>query len=202
MLFPKVTLIRSVIAASILSVLPLSSSAFAAEDLAPVQSLDIGQYIGTWYQLAAIPQVFNLQCARDTQATYGIIDQNTISVRNRCTTYWLRESAIEGRASIKDSETNAQLRVVFPSVPFGQSAEGDANYIVTYIAPDYSWALVGGPKRTSGFVLSRRAAVSTEKWAEIKQVIRDRGFWDCSFWTSPTSEGISTAFPLCFLPTH
>lgn len=193
------TILASVLCAAALT---LPATAQAGEDLAPVQSLDIGQYVGTWYQLAAIPQIFNLQCAKDTQAVYGIIDNDTISVNNTCTTFWNAESGVEGTATIKDSQTNAQLRVVFPSVPFGQEEDGDVNYIVTYIAPDYSWALVGGPKRTSGFVLSRSASVSNAKWAQIKQVIRDRGYWDCSFWTSPTSEGISSAFPLCFLPTY
>lgn len=42
------------------------------EPLQPVANLDAARYVGEWNQVAAIPQPFNLACAKDTRASYGI----------------------------------------------------------------------------------------------------------------------------------
>lgn len=182
-----------------LSALAPQAQATPEEDLQPVQELDLERYTGTWYQLAAIPQIFSLQCAFDTTANYTAIDEQSVAVKNRCKTWWGQSSGVDGSAKIVDPEKPAALRVRFDNIPFGQSEDGPANYIVTYIAPDYSWALVGSPNRSSGFVLSRSPKVSTSRWHEIKSVIADRGYWDCAFLTSPTRKGYRWVTPLCAL---
>ncbi|SIS01199.1 lipocalin family protein [Williamsia sterculiae] len=169
--------------------------------LQPIPKLDAQRYLGAWNQVAAVPQPFNLECARDTVATYGLVDKTDISVRNRCTRYNGTRSGIDGNARVVDTRTGAQLHVSFPGVPFQDSKTGPPNYIVTYIAPDYSWALVGDPIRVSGFVLSRSATVSAAQWRTIRSVIRSRGYSDCLFLTSPTSVpgGVIGIRPLCTL---
>ncbi|QHE70181.1 putative bacterial lipocalin protein [Rhodococcus sp. WAY2] len=165
--------------------------------LAPVAGLDVERYAGTWYQLAAVPQPFNLDCARDTRATYGVRDSANVSVSNSCTTWAGGTSGIEGNARVNDPVTNAQLHVSFPSVPFQSGPEGPTNYVVTYIADDYSWALVGDPARTSGFVLSRTPAVDDSGWTQIRQVVESRGYNSCLLLTSPTTGGRDNIQPLC-----
>lgn len=185
---------------SLLATVALTSStalASSQEALQPVAELDLERYTGTWYQLAAVPQIFSLQCAYDTTANYTAIDDATVAVKNRCRTWWGKSSGVDGKAVVLDAEQPAALRVSFDNIPFGQSAEGPANYIVTYIAPDYSWALVGSPNRSSGFVLSRKPRVSASRWHEIKSVIAERGYWDCAFLTSPTRRGYRWVTPLC-----
>ncbi|WP_084385703.1 lipocalin family protein [Rhodococcus sp. WMMA185] len=165
--------------------------------LEPVPSLDIQRYLGTWYQLAAVPQPFNLNCARDTSATYGYVDSSNISVANRCTTWTGGTSGVNGNARVNDPATNAQLHVSFTDVPFQGSPDGPTNYVVTYIADDYSWALVGDPARSSGFVLSRTPAVDDAGWTQIRQVVEWRGYNSCLLLTSPTTGGREDIVPLC-----
>ncbi|HLS76333.1 MAG TPA: lipocalin family protein, partial [Nocardia sp.] len=117
------------------------------QPLAPVPSLDIQRYLGEWWQVAAVPQPFNLDCARDTRADYQLIDPANIRVENGCTTWTGGRNGIVGNARVLDPATNAQLHVSFPGVPFQDSPDGPPNYIVTHLAEDYSWALVGDPIR-------------------------------------------------------
>ncbi|WP_054814942.1 lipocalin family protein [Nocardia arizonensis] len=164
---------------------------------APVPALDVERYLGTWYQLAAVPQYFNLVCARDTQATYALDPRGDISVRNRCTTWSGAPNEISGTARVNDPVTNAQLHVSFPGVPTQESLDGPTNYIVTALGPDYSWALVTDPTRLSGFVLSRTPALGAEQWAGVGAAIDAVGQSRCVYLTSPTTGGLSDIAPLC-----
>lgn len=174
-----------------------AQATFPQEDIQPVEELNLGRYAGDWYQIAAIPQFFSLQCAYDTTANYTAIDDRSVRVKNRCRTWWGNSSGVDGKARVLDPDQPAALRVSFDNIPFGSSEEGPANYIVTYIADDYSWALVGSPNRRSGFVLSRSPKVSASRWRKIKSVIAERGYWDCAFLTSPTRKGYRWITPLC-----
>ena len=167
------------------------------QPLKPVAKLDTQRYLGDWNQIAAIPQPFNLICARDTMANYQLIDPTNIRVENTCTTWTNPENRIVGNARVNDKVTGAQLHVSFPGVPTQESKDGPTNYVVTYIADDYSWAFVGSPERTSAFVLSREPAVSTDQWKQIRKVAEDRGYNACLLLTSPTTGGSNEIRPLC-----
>ncbi|CAM2862407.1 lipocalin family protein [Prescottella defluvii] len=188
-------------ASALLAAAPASAQPTGSADLwqplAPIPSLDVDRYMGTWHQLAAVPQPFNLNCARDTRATYGVIDASNVSVNNTCTTWSGGTNGIVGNARVNDPVTNAQLHVSFPSVPFQNSPEGPTNYVVTYLADDYSWAFVGDPARVSGFVLSRTPSVSADGWQQIRSVVESRGYNSCLVLTSPTTGGRSDITPLC-----
>lgn len=181
-----------------MSVLPGTARAAPIwEPLQPVQSLDVERYVGDWYQLAAVPQPFNLMCAKDTQARYEVLDASNVSVRNTCTTWAGQQSGIAGNARVIDLVTKAQLHVSFPGVPTQDGLDGPPNYIVTYVADDYSWALVGDPLRLSGFVLSRSPVVDAARWNEIRRVAETHGYNACTILTSPTTEGMKDIRPLC-----
>lgn len=165
--------------------------------LAPVPQLVTASYLGSWHQLAAVPQPFNLSCARDTVATYGLVDDANLSVENSCVTYGGDINRIRGNARVNDAATGAALHVSFPGVPFQDGQDGPTNYVVTYVADDYSWALVGDPARLSGFVLSRTPAVTDAQWREIRAVVEARGYNSCLFLTTPATGGRQTVQPLC-----
>ncbi len=169
------------------------------QPLQPVSQLDVQRYLGTWNQIAAIPQPFNLNCARDTRAEYQLRDPNNIRVENSCTTWTGTTNRIVGNARVTDPATRAQLHVSFPDVGFRNDLDGPPNYIVAYIAPDYSWALVGDPLRLSGFVLSRSTTVTPDRWAEVNRIATTLGYDTCLIATSPTAGGATDIRPLCAL---
>ncbi|WP_063003259.1 lipocalin family protein [Nocardia salmonicida] len=168
-----------------------------AQPPAPVPRLELDRYLGEWNQLAAVPQPFNLNCARDTTATYTLDPNGDVGVFNRCRTWTGGVDEIRGTATVNDPATNAQLHVSFPGVPGQDGRVGDTNYIVTALAPDYSWALVTSPSRLSGFVLSRTPALDDATWQQIDEAIRIAGQDPCIYLTSPTTGGREGVAPLC-----
>ena len=196
--FGRTALAGAVLAGALLAATPAQAQpvgplgSVGLEPLAPVASLDIDRYLGTWNQVAAVPQPFNLICARDTQANYQLIDASNIRVENTCTTWTGQENRIVGNARVNDTTTNAQLHVSFPGVPTQESLDGPTNYIVAYIAEDYSWAFVGTPARTSGFVLKRTPDVSVEQFREIRGVVESLGYDSNFITTTPTPGGATT----------
>ncbi|WP_408068675.1 lipocalin family protein [Williamsia herbipolensis] len=171
----------------------------SAAPLGPIAKLDVDRYLGVWNQVAAIPQPFNIDCLRNTQARYTLIDPNNIKVENTCTKFTGQRSGITGNARVNDQRTKAQLHVSFPGVPFQSSKSGPTNYIVTYIAPDFSWALVGSPERLSGFVLKRDKQVSSAQWRQIKNVIVSRGYNLNLFITTPIDGAYPNVTPLALV---
>ncbi|RKE62375.1 apolipoprotein D and lipocalin family protein [Dietzia kunjamensis] len=168
-------------------------------ELTQVDSVDLERYQGEWFQVAAIPQPYTLQCTNDTRAEYAVTAPGTVSVRNSCSSAISSDSVIEGEAKVRDTDTNASLRVNFPMVPF-QDEGGPVNYRITYLADDYSLAIVGDPTRSSGFVLSREPVLDAEQWSTVRDVIEDRGWWSCAFLTVPMAGGRGDVTPLCLLP--
>ncbi|MBU3064882.1 lipocalin family protein [Nocardia sp. NEAU-G5] len=165
----------------------------------PVPALDLTRYLGTWDQLAAVPQPYELACARDTQARYTLDPAGNVRVDNTCTTWSGTPNRITGTATVTDPDTGAQLHVSFPGVPTQDQLDGPPNYIVTALDTDYAWAVVTDPYRLSGFVLSRTAELSAAQWDRIRSGIIAAGMNPCLYLTSPTTGGIDTIEPLCTL---
>lgn len=192
---------RGAVLASIAAAAVLLPQTAAADPLPgpprPVAGLEVDRYLGTWRQLAAIPQVFNVSCARDTTANYRLTERGDIAVHNSCVTWTGELNEIRGTATVNDPQTNAQLHVSFPGVPGQDQQRGATNYIVTALAPDYSWALVTDPARLSGFVLAREVALDPPTWDDVRAAITTAGQSPCVYLTSPTTGGIGDIAPLC-----
>ncbi|MFW0787176.1 lipocalin family protein [Gordonia sp. CPCC 206044] len=175
----------------------------SAAPLQPIPKLDTTRYLGSWWQLAAVPAFFNLNCAKDTKATYTPIDATTIGVENTCATFTGQRNRVQGRASVVDPVTKAQLSVKFPQVPVSIDPGNTPNYIVAWIGdgktPDdpYRFAVVGDPTRTSGFLLSRDKVVSTSTLRMLRGQIEKVGFNSCTFLVTPTTGGRTDHSPLC-----
>lgn len=184
-------------AAAAAALLCATTAGVAHASPSPVEQLRLPDYLGTWHQLAAVPQPFNLVCARDTQARYSLDSAGDVTVRNSCITWTGQSNRIKGTATVVDKKTNAQLHVSFPGVPTQEDRYGPANYVVTALGPEYSWSVVTDPQRRSGFVLSRTPALSSGQWKAVRAALAEAGLNDCLFLTSPTTGGIGRIEPLC-----
>jgi apolipoprotein D and lipocalin family protein len=51
--------------------------------LETVAHVDIGRYLGTWYEIASFPQSFQRGCT-GTAATYTLREDGDLDVMNRC----------------------------------------------------------------------------------------------------------------------
>ena len=167
-------------------------------ELSQIPYLDLEAYQGTWHQVAVLPHIFSLQCARDTTAQYTITGPDTVRVVNSCTDWFGNPSGIEGQARVTDPATQASLRVWFNGVPF-QNPNGPTNYRVTWMSDDGATVLVGNPGRTVGFVLSRKLSLTPGEWSEVRDIVAARGYNSCMFITSPVTGGREGYQPLCTL---
>lgn len=164
----------------------------------PVASLDLQRYLGTWKQLADIPQPYEALCLRDTTAQYSLNPDGTVKVRNTCTGPLGVPIAITGAARVLDPVRRSSLQVSFLSVAGKPIFIGSTpNYVVVGIAPDYSWAVVGSPDRSSAFLLSRTVTLPAAKLAAAKDALTRSGYDPCSLTITRQTGGATKKGPLC-----
>jgi apolipoprotein D and lipocalin family protein len=156
----------------ILIVGALSLAAAQAEDkpLAVVDHVDLERYLGTWYEIATIPQRFQKGCVGVT-ATYSFRPDGKIRVINRCRKETLdgKLREVEGKAWVVDKTTNAKLKVQF-FWPFSGA------YWIIELDPDYRWAVVGHPNRNYLWILSRTPQMGQSLYDDLIDRIGNKGY--------------------------
>lgn len=148
-----------------------------------VSFVDLERYLGTWYEIAVIPNRFQKHCYGNTMAIYEHADQQRIKVINRCLESDGQIDRAEGVARIVDPATNAKLEVSFVSLFGWQLFWGD--YWVLDLAPDYSYVIVGTPDYRYGWLLSRTPVVSKELRNNLDERLRSLGYDPAAFVDTP-----------------
>lgn len=172
-----------------------SLSVFASE-LNTVPHVDLQQYLGKWYEIAAIPQRFQKQCVGDTTAEYELTDQNLIKVVNSCETQSDGRSIAEGQAKVVDQTTNAKLKVTFVKL-FDWVYFFGGDYWIIDLAADYSYAVVGHPLRKYAWVLARTPNLDKTTLQAIDRRLRENGYDTCQILSTPQKTGLETREALC-----
>jgi lipocalin len=127
--------------------------------------VDVNQYLGTWYEQGSVRQFFSLGLV-NTTATYSLNPDGSIKVENSGNYFFNNgpQSSIIGSAVPVNPAYNTRLQVGFffaqpnPNEP----AAEPGNYWILDYAPDYSWAIVGDPNGTSGYILTRDKIVDQD----------------------------------------
>lgn len=191
-------LIRRAAAVAVSTALALAGAAgVSAADSQQVSRVDLGRYAGTWYQIAAVPQLFEIQCKKNVRAEYTPQSDGGVAVRNSCTTWWGSTSEVNGAARSLD-ESNTRLNVSFAPRPGGGFVHGEnANYVVVGLAPDYSWAAVTNEERSAGFLLSRTPALGSEASAAAIEAFTDAGVDPCELRLTRQDGGVARPASLC-----
>ncbi len=151
-------------------VLGCAEAASQQKPLEVVPRVDLNRYLGTWYEIATIPQRFQKDCVGVT-ADYTLRDDGKIDVLNTC-----RKKALDGelktakgKAWVVDKETNAKLKVQF-FWPF----RGD--YWIIELDPDYQYAVVGHPNRKYLWILCRTPQMDERLYQDLIQRIANKGY--------------------------
>ena len=124
--------------------------------------IDLERYLGKWYEIACLPQVFSLG-SKCVTAEYSLNPDGSIKVFNRqVNAISGQANSITGRATVEPNSGNAKLRVGF----FGAEPT-TSNYWIVEIAEDYSYAVVSDPTKTTFWILSRTPQMDEAKVTEI-----------------------------------
>ncbi len=120
-----------------------------ASSIQTVESVDLKRYLGTWYELASIPQWFSKGCVC-TRATYKAGSDGEIRILNQCRreTTSAPWEAVNGRAYVVDEKTRAKLKVTFFWPFYGA-------YWIIGLDPEYRWAVVSNSDGSTLWILAR-----------------------------------------------
>ena len=126
------------------------------------------RYLGTWYEAARYPVIFEAGCVGVT-AEYGALPDGRISVKNTCRNPdGSVRSQIEGRADIVGP---GRLEVSFPSAQLGA-----ADYWVLWTDEEYRTAVVGAPNGRSGWILNREPEIPADRLKAARDVLDFNGY--------------------------
>lgn len=142
-------------------------------DLPTVDSVDLEQYLGTWYSIAHIPTTFEEKCEGNTTANYTLKPNGDIRVSNTClvsTRNGMEYDADIGKAWIPNPDEPAKLKVSFVLGLFA----GD--YWIMEIGDDYEYAFVGHPGYNYLWILSRDPEISDEQYDQWLSDIAGYGY--------------------------
>ena len=153
--------------------LVIAAAAKVKADIKPLEvvpRVDVRRYLGTWYEIATIPQKFQKGCVGVT-AHYSLRADGDIDVVNVCRKITLdgKESSIRGKAWVVDKTTNAKLKVRF-FWPFAGA------YWIIELDKDYQWAVVGHPGRSYYWILSRTPQMDPALYDELIRRAAAKGY--------------------------
>jgi apolipoprotein D and lipocalin family protein len=145
--------------------------------LASVAALDIERYLGTWQQVALIPNRFQAHCVGDTTAEYSRLPAGRLRVRNRCRLADGRFDEVQGVARPNAAYGRPgvlQVRFAPAWLSFLPFVWGD--YWIMALTEDYSAALIGAPSREYLWILARKKPLPAAVMAEFRNIAAAAGF--------------------------
>lgn len=162
-----------------------------------VSQVDLNRYVGTWYEVASMPQSFQKKCVGGSMAEYKTLKNGQIKVLNSCLTKKGKRDVAEGRAKVVDKATNAKLRVTFAKIFGSWVFAFGGDYWVIDLEPHYAYAVVGHPSREYGWILSRQPSLSDQDLINISNNLKKQGYDTCAFNMTPQPGGANVTIPLC-----
>lgn len=143
---------------------------YPGPDLPVVPRVDLGRYVGVWYEIARFPHRFQQGCFAST-ATYTLRDDGRIDVLNACRTGGPEGEirSAKGIAKVVDPATNAKLKVSFFRPFWG-------DYWIIGLGSEYQFAVVGHPSRQYLWILSRTPRMDEATYREILARLEALGY--------------------------
>lgn len=166
--------IRSLTLTVLAALLPMASA--AGSQVKSISEFDVSRYMGTWYEIAKLPNWFQRKCVQGTQARYKMLAPAQIEVNNKCVTASGEEIQAIGLARPNGSGLPAQLEVRFAPEWTAWLPMVWGAYWVLDLDPDYQLAAVGDPSKSYLWILSRTPQVSAERYDAVLQRLNVMGF--------------------------
>ena len=137
------------------------------QSIPAVENLNLKQYMGTWYEIARLPNHFERGIS-GVSADYSLLPGGEVKVVNRGTKNDQKKS-ITGVARKRNQSGSGELEVSFFK-PFFNS------YRIIKLGPDYRYSIVMGRNRQMLWVLGRQKQLSKEDREEIMKFLKYHKF--------------------------
>lgn len=160
----------------IFAILLISATTKATTELSTVESVDIKKYSGTWYEIARLPNFFQKKCSC-VKVEYTLRDDGKVEIKNQCKNKEDLDEIIEanGLAEIKDTKTNAKLKVSFvPLFKHLMLFAGD--YWIIALNENYNYAVIGEPNREYLWIISRAPQIQNSELEKCKKIATEKGY--------------------------
>lgn len=125
-------------------------------------AVDLDRYMGRWWVIANIPYFAE-------KGKVATADVYTLRADGRIDNVYVYrkgfdkpEKTMNGLATVVPGTDNAQWKIAF----FGGLVRAD--YLILEVAPDYSWALIGHPKRNLAWVFSRYQGMDDTQYETLR----------------------------------
>ncbi|MDZ4834801.1 MAG: lipocalin family protein [Candidatus Melainabacteria bacterium] len=172
-MFKKIALFALISVAVVATVRP----AIAKDKLLIVQNFDLSKYVGTWYEVARLPNWFERNCSSEITAQYSVREDGKLDVRNSCKKKSGSSDVAQGVGRFASENTKlGHLKVTFApgvlrALPFVW-----ADYCVIDVDADYRIALVGDPSRKYLWILSKDRDVDKSDIDRLMKLAAQQGF--------------------------
>lgn len=142
------------------------TSAPSTYDLPAVTGFDVGRYVGTWHEIARLPQWFERDLNQVT-ATYSL-DGETLRIVNRGVRNGEKKIAT-AVGHFKGAHDVGEFRISFFRPFYG-------DYRILWLSEKYDCALVTSSDRSSFWVLARTPTIPVERRDELLKKASAWGF--------------------------
>lgn len=152
------------------------AGAQGAPELRSIDRLDLGRYLGRWYEISRYPNAFQKQCVSDSVARYALLPDGDVQVVNRCILSSGRVQEAVGRAYRVGAEGSAKLKVRFAPQWLSWLPMVWGDYWVVDLDDAYELVAISEPSRQYLWVLSRSPKVDDARYAALLGRLKVLGF--------------------------
>lgn len=152
-----------------------------------VPRLELGRYLGLWFEVGRLPLRFEDEGSKDITAEYSLNDDGTVRVDNRCLDEKDEPTQALGQG-VPDPEHSGRLQVTFLPESLRWIPFTKADYWILRIDERYENALVGTPDRKHLWLLSRDHRIPADVESSYLDTAREQGF-ELEDWIRPQQSG-------------
>jgi apolipoprotein D and lipocalin family protein len=147
----------------------------AKKALASAAHVDLDRFVGSWFEIARLPDRQDKECVSGARTTYARTDDGLrlLSLCRRANGSIRRST---GRAKLADDTTQARFKISYSHSALDMLPLVWSDYTIIDVADDYSTAIVGAADRKHLWLLSRQPTVSDVARQDFLNKARAQGF--------------------------
>lgn len=138
--------------------------------LKPISTqIDLKRFMGDWYVIGNIPTFIETE-AYNAKESYELADDGSIP-----TTFTFNKGSFDGplktynpKGFVHNQETNAEWKMQF-IWPF------KADYLITYLSPDYQTTIIGVPSRKYAWIMARTKTIPDATYENLVKELKRQG---------------------------